>query len=202
MRVLGQRQLHLGCVRRLGGDRRLSPAPEHQSEQRDRRPARQRRLRLARGCAGGRGDRHGCAGGGRGAPDGGAAFTTIGGPDGPRVYEREAAGAPWQADATPLPGVDRGPGRAVPRRRRAARDRLRPAGSATKANRRHRRQGSRRASSNRLRRSRGGPESGGVLRQTASGWSDEGHELNPCGRTAGQLHLPRPRPSGPTRSSR
>ena len=43
-----------------------------------------------------------------GLPDGGAAFTTVGGPDGPQVIERESASAPWQASPTPLPGSTAG----------------------------------------------------------------------------------------------
>ncbi len=87
-----------------------------------------------------------------GLADGGAAFTTVGGPDGPRVYERESAGSSWQATPMPLPGSHRGlSSRSSAKEGRCARSSPR-AESATKANRRRRRPGFRRASSNRFRR--------------------------------------------------
>ena len=61
----------------------------------------------------------------------------------------------------------------------------RPGGSATKANRWRRRPGSRRATSNRSRRSPVGRKAAGILRQTANGWSDETHELNPASEPQG-----------------
>ncbi|HYM46606.1 MAG TPA: hypothetical protein VES65_10685, partial [Solirubrobacteraceae bacterium] len=113
-------------------------------------------------------------------PDGGAAFATAGG-----LYERESAGSPWTATATPLPGAAQGSlalfreggalravvsgGGGVPNP--PSEGQLPPPGFPPNF--------------------RGplpptnGLESGAVLRQTASGWSDEGHELNPVGSPVG-----------------
>ncbi len=57
------------------------------------------------------------------------------------------------------------------------------------------------ACSNPSRRSPAGPESGGVLRQTATGWSDESHELNPAANRRAATPTTTC-PTGPTRSSR
>jgi hypothetical protein len=111
-----------------------------------------------------------------GLPDGGAAFVASG-VGGQHLYEREAAGSPWQAAPTPLPsspagalalfreggalraivtaggaGLSGGSGSSTP----GFPPPLVPPGGLS-----------------------GGPESGGVLRQTAAGWRDESHELNP-----------------------
>ncbi|HVR04761.1 MAG TPA: hypothetical protein VMS02_01890 [Solirubrobacteraceae bacterium] len=119
-----------------------------------------------------------------GLPDGGAAFVASG-PEGQHLFEREAAGVPWQQAPTPLPsspagalalfreggalraivtagstGLSGGSGTVTP----GFPPPLAPAGGLT-----------------------AGPESGGVLRQTAYGWRDESHELNPVGGQEGSF---------------
>ncbi|HWY17510.1 MAG TPA: hypothetical protein VNY27_02235 [Solirubrobacteraceae bacterium] len=120
-----------------------------------------------------------------GLPDGGAAFVASGGLEGPHVYEREAAGAPWQSK--PMPGFGGG---SLALFREGGVLRAVTAGGG--------------AGSNYANESEpqsppglppiligpygivgGGADSGGILRQTASGWSDEGHELNPANEVSG-----------------
>jgi hypothetical protein len=112
-----------------------------------------------------------------GLADGGAAFAASGSASGPKVFEREGAGAPWRLTPTPLPGViagslalfrEGGALRAVVTGsggRHVSRDREEqsPPGSPVIA------QGAIETA--------GGPEAGAVLRQTAAGWQDERHEL-------------------------
>ena len=120
-----------------------------------------------------------------GLPDGGAAFVASGAEGGQFLYEREATGAPWRMAPTPLPptpagalalfreggalraivtaggsGLSGGSGTTTP----GFPPPLAPAGGLS-----------------------GGPESGGVLRQTAAGWRDETHELNPVGGQEGSF---------------
>ena len=181
-----RRELHLDRVRRLGGDRRLPHAPEHHPrDNADRRPARQRRLRLAGRRRSGRGDRHGVPGAVAGLPDGGAAFTTVGGPDGPqRVSSANRPARPGR------PAPRRCPARPPARSRCSAKGarcgRSSPAGGISNE-------------SEPQTPAPGFPPSylepfppiaGGtgkrrVLRQTATGWSDETHELNPAGEPQG-----------------
>lgn len=118
-----------------------------------------------------------------GLPDGGAAFIVSNPGQGQRVIEREAAGAPWRAVATPLPSTPAG-SLALFREGGALRAIVTAGGtslsggggsvapgfppilvppSAVPA----------------------GSESGGVLRQTAAGWSDDDHQLNPVGAPEG-----------------
>ena len=119
-----------------------------------------------------------------GLPDGGAAFTTIAGPDGPRVYEREAAGSPWQATSTPLPGSTAGQV-AVFSEGGALRAIVSAGGISNEGEPQAPAPGFPPSLLEPFSPVAGGPESGGVLRQTSSGWSDEGHELNPAGEPQG-----------------
>jgi hypothetical protein len=112
-----------------------------------------------------------------GLPDGGAAFAANG-PEPARVFERSGAESPWQPTPTPLPG-GREPG-SLALFREAGQLRAIAAGSALST-----------FSVESATPSAPGtppvlikpypledsPESG-VLRQTASGWSDEEHDLN------------------------
>jgi len=118
-----------------------------------------------------------------GLSDGGAAFVTLGN-EGMRLYERERPGAPWAATATPVPGSPRS--LSLFREGGALRAIVAFGGGA---------------SGNQLELQRpppgapptfheplspgGGSESGDALRQTATGWSDLDHELNPVGAPAG-----------------
>jgi hypothetical protein len=109
-----------------------------------------------------------------GLPDGGAAFTTEAG----QVFERQGAGAPWQATATPFPG-NGSPG-SIALFREGGSLRVIAAGSVPDTF----------ASESEPAPPPGFPptlfppfplssnQERGVLRQTASGWSDEQHELN------------------------
>ena len=81
--------------------------------------------------------------------------------------------------------LDRRSARGLPRRRQRCGRSSRPAGSATKANRRRRAPGFPPSYLEPFPPIAGGQESGGILRQTASGWSDETHELNPAGEPQG-----------------
>ncbi len=119
-----------------------------------------------------------------GLPDGGAAFETTGGPEGPRVYERESATSPWAATPTPLPGQSAG-SLTLFREGTALRAIVSGAGGVTNQS-----------------EAQAGPpgappplppvlepvqgeESGSLLRQNSIGWSDETHELNLVGAPAG-----------------
>jgi len=119
-------------------------------------------------------------------PDGGAAFTVINGEGGTRLYEREGAGASWQAAPTPPPtefsgalalfreggalralisnagGVGAGtePQAPPPGFPPSFLPPLSPGGSATLG--------------------------GDLIRQTPTGWSDEDHEVNPIGPPLGK----------------
>jgi hypothetical protein len=119
-----------------------------------------------------------------GLPDGGAAFATVGGADGPRVYERESAGSPWQPSPTPLPGStagklslfrEGGGLRAIVSAGAVSNESEPPAPAP----------GFPPSFLEPFPPVAGGPESGGVLRQTATGWSDESHELNPASEPQG-----------------
>jgi hypothetical protein len=118
-----------------------------------------------------------------GLPDGGAAFATTGGSEGPRVYERQAPGAPWTATPTPAPGLTVG-SLSLFREGGALRAVLSGGGVGNESEGQAPPPGSPPNYLGPL-TPRGGTESGGVLRQTASGWSDEGHELNTIGSEPG-----------------
>src|SRR5262249_4469046 len=118
-----------------------------------------------------------------GLPDGGAAMI-VHGEGGQRLYERQSSDAPWAAAPTPLPTAPAG---GVALFREAAQWRASVTAGSVGV-----------AGSNQAQPSpgfppnlgaatsvAGGVESGGILRQTGSGWRDETHELNPSGSPGG-----------------
>jgi hypothetical protein len=120
-----------------------------------------------------------------GLPDGGAAFA-VSGSQGTRVYERESAGAPWQPTPTPLPRA--GAGSLALFREGGALRVIASSGGA----------GSPSAGERETPPPPGFPPNyiepyglGGsgtessLVRQTAAGWSDQTHELNPLGEPEG-----------------
>jgi hypothetical protein len=119
-----------------------------------------------------------------GLPDGGAAFVASGA-QGQRLFERETAGSPWEQAPTPLPNSPAG-GLALFREGAALRAVVTAGGAGLSG-------GSGTSTPGfppPLAPAGGlvaGPESGGVLRQTADGWRDEGHELNPVGGQEGSF---------------
>ena len=115
-----------------------------------------------------------------GLPDGGAAFATSGGPEGRGVYEREAPGAPWQA-APPLRSAGGAGSLALFREGGALRAIVAAGGVSSQGAPLPAPPGFPPDLFPPLGILSGGVENGGVLRQTASGWSDEGHELNATG---------------------
>ncbi len=117
-----------------------------------------------------------------GLPDGGAAFAASG-PEGSRVYERESAGAPWQPTPTPLPGL--GAGSLALFREGGALRAIASSGASNLSQPPSPPPGFPPNLLPPFPLGASGPESGGVLRQTATGWSDESHELNPAGEPAG-----------------
>ncbi|MGH2855444.1 MAG: hypothetical protein ACRDLF_14770, partial [Solirubrobacteraceae bacterium] len=119
-----------------------------------------------------------------GLPDGGAAFVASS-EDGQRLYERESAGSPWQVAPTPLPSSPAG-ALALFREGGALRAIVTAGGAGLS--------GASASSTPGFPPPlvppgglSGGPESGGVLRQTATGWRDESHELNPVGGQEGSF---------------
>jgi hypothetical protein len=119
-----------------------------------------------------------------GLPDGGGAYTTIEGPDGPQVFERESAGSPWKVTPTPLPGATAGQ-IALFREGGALRAIVSAGGISNESEPQKPAEGFPPSYLEPFPPIAGGPESGGILRQTASGWSDETHELNPSGEPQG-----------------
>ncbi len=120
-----------------------------------------------------------------GLPDGGAAFiATAPEGGGTRIYERESAGSPWQATAVPLPGVGAG-SLALFREGDALRTIVSAGGIANEGEPQSPPPGFPSSYLSPLSPIGGGPQSGGMVRQTATGWSDESHELNPAGEAAG-----------------
>ncbi len=117
-----------------------------------------------------------------GLPDGGAAFAASG-PEGPRVYERESAGASWQPTPTPLPGL--GAGSLALFREGGALRAIASSGASNLSELPSPPPGFPPNLIPPFPLGASGPESGGVLRQTSTGWSDESHELNPAGEPAG-----------------
>jgi hypothetical protein len=113
-----------------------------------------------------------------GLADGGAAFTASGASEGGRVYERESAGAPWQETATPYPG-NGAPGTIAAFRENGA---LRVVAASSVPDTV--------SVEDEASAPPGFPptlvgeyplassQEKGVLRQTATGWRDEEHELN------------------------
>jgi hypothetical protein len=119
-----------------------------------------------------------------GLTDGGAAFTVVGGARGAQVFERDAPGAPWQATPTPLPGLAAG-SLALFREGGALRAIVAAGGVSNQSEPSAPPPGFPPNYLGPLPPLGSGPDSGGVLRQTPSGWSDEDHELNPAGEPAG-----------------
>jgi len=119
-----------------------------------------------------------------GLPDGGAAFTSVEGPEGPRVYERESAGAPWQPTPAPLPGLGAG-SLALFREGGALRAIVSAGGVSDESEPQSPPPGFPPSQLLPFPPVGGGPQSGGVLRQTGTGWNDETHELNPAGEPSG-----------------
>ncbi len=110
-----------------------------------------------------------------GLPDGGAAVSASGSREGPAVYERQSQASPWQPTASPLPPASQPGSLALFREGNALRviaaggpangfgaESVTPAPPGFPPNL----------------IAPYGPVGGGVLRQTASGWSDEQHELD------------------------
>ncbi len=122
-----------------------------------------------------------------GLPDGGAAFVATASGGGQHLYEREAAGAPWRAAPTPLPSSPAGAlalfreGGALRAIVTAGANGLSSGSSSTTPG-----FPPPQAPTGGL---SAGPENGGVLRQTATGWRDESHELNPAGGQEGSFVL-------------
>ena len=116
-----------------------------------------------------------------GLPDGGAAFLASGGSAGPRIFERQGSGAPWQA--IPVPGSGAG-SIALFREGGAVRAIVSGGGVGAQSEPQSPPPGFP-PNLNEPLPPVAGIESGGVLRQTGSGWSDEGHELNPVGAQPG-----------------
>lgn len=120
-----------------------------------------------------------------GLPDGGAAFSTIG-PEGTRIFERQSAGAPWQPTPQPLTGSTAG-SLALFREGGALRAIATSGGAAENYTQEREPTPLPGFPPNLIGPypiDTSGPASG-LLRQTATGWSDESHELNPAGEPEG-----------------
>ena len=118
-----------------------------------------------------------------GLVDGGAAFATTGGSEGAQVFERQGPGSPWQATSTPLPGS---PGSlALFREAGALRAIVSGGGVGSPSAPPPAPPGSPPSFVEALPPQAAGLEGGGVLRQTASAWRDETHELNSAGAPVG-----------------
>ncbi len=118
-----------------------------------------------------------------GLPDGGAAFVASSPGEGQRLYERESAASPWRPVPTPLPSSPAG-SLALFREGGALRAIVTAGGVGLSGST----EGSTPGFPPVLTPPSGvpsGAESGGVLRQTADGWRDESHELNPVGAPEG-----------------
>ncbi len=113
-----------------------------------------------------------------GLADGGAAFDAYatGSSEAPELFEREAAGAPWRATPTPLAGgVGEPSSIALFREGEALRAVV--AGNQPESFRDENQAEAPPGSPPTLIEPYKPPQGGGVLRQTATGWSDEEHEL-------------------------
>jgi hypothetical protein len=120
-----------------------------------------------------------------GLPDGGAAFSTVG-PEGTRVFERESASAPWQATPEPLTGATAGSLSLF--REGGVLRAIVTSGGSTENYRNENEPPSPPGFPPNLIGAYPIGESGptdGVLRQTATGWSDVTHELDPAAEPQG-----------------
>ena len=117
-----------------------------------------------------------------GLPDGGAAFTTTGGA-GARVYERQQAGAPWRETPTPLSG--NGGQLTLFREGGALRALVAGGGVGSLALQEPPPPGSPPDLYPPVGEQSPGVAGAVLLRQTATGWSDESHEADPVKQPAG-----------------
>ena len=115
-------------------------------------------------------------------PDGGAAV--LAGEGSVSLYERESAGSPWRVESTPLPRGFAG-SLALYRQGGALRALVSTGGAAgvTQANLREPPPGFP-PYEQPVARVGGGPSAGALLRQTATGWSDERHSVNPVAQSS------------------
>jgi hypothetical protein len=122
-----------------------------------------------------------------GLPDGGAAFTASGSGEGSQIYERESTGAGWQATATPYPVADGVPGSLTLFREGVALRAI-TAGTQPDTFQAEEEPSSPPGFPPTLIQPYplGSDPEHGVMRQTATGWSDEGHELNDIKEPPGQ----------------
>jgi hypothetical protein len=118
-----------------------------------------------------------------GLPDGGAAFATFG-PEGTRVFERQSAGAPWQPTSTPLPRAGAG-SLALFREAGALRVTVSSGGAGNNFANERETPAPPGFPPNLIGPYGLGAAEGSLLRQTANGWSDETHELDPLGEPEG-----------------
>ncbi len=195
-------QLHLDRLRRLGSDRGLAQAHAAGPERLRRRRDRQRRLGLARrrGRRRGRSVRTQCRGRSRRCPTAARRSPRRAPPRVRRSIERGSPGRALAGRDLPRRLRSRRAG-GVPGRRRAAGDRHEQRTGDLHGRRRSRRplRGSRRSWSTPIRCRT--TSNRGVLRQTATGWSDEEHELNDAREPPGG-YVFWDTPKVPTRSTR
>jgi hypothetical protein len=111
-----------------------------------------------------------------GLPDGGAAFATQAGDNGPRVYERQGPGAPWQATPAPLPGLTAG-GLALFREGGSLRALVSGSGVSASTTAESPSTPGLPGTLGNAAEPTGGPAAGTVVRQDAVGWTDERHEV-------------------------
>ncbi len=119
-----------------------------------------------------------------GLPDGGAAVLVEG--EVHQVYERESAGSPWQA--VPVPPPSNGSSLALFREGGALRTILAAGGSSNVELQAQAPPGFPPDLYEPIGANSAGPETAVVLRQTAAGWSDESHELDPITEPEGGYH--------------
>jgi hypothetical protein len=118
-----------------------------------------------------------------GLPDGGAAFATFG-PEGTSVFERQSAGAPWQPTATPLPRAGAG-SLALFREGGGLRVIVSSGGAGDNFANERETPAPPGFPPNLIAPYGLGVAEGSLLRQTADGWNDETHELDPLGEPEG-----------------
>lgn len=118
-----------------------------------------------------------------GLPDGGAAFIAEGGAGGRTVFERQAPGAPWQA--VPVPTVDKGGSLALFREGSSLRAIIAGGGVGNLVLQPSLPSGYPPRLYEPISSESPGVETAIVLRQTAAGWSDESHEMDPTQKPEG-----------------